>query len=187
MDLIIFPHFYALSKPVPKNNICWTFQLSQNLLCREKEHKVESQAYWGFCSSFLILTWMILRTPCNIPVDAILGAFQMYSIYFIYKTNEEEQSATAYVRISLTQNIHSQALCTSPAVGEAGDQSQCCNCLWSVYWFADSFVRDICSIKPHVEKGECAMSFQLQGCSMLSTPQWQQGALFQQLWLHLTV
>lgn len=48
---------------------------------------------------------MILRTPFNIPVDAILGAFQMYSIYFIYKTNQEEQNATAYVRISLTQNI----------------------------------------------------------------------------------
>jgi hypothetical protein len=35
------------------------------------------------------------------------------------------------------------------------------------------FVCDVCSIKPRVEKGECAMSFQLQGCSMLSTPQWQ--------------
>jgi hypothetical protein len=72
---------------------------------------------------------MILRTPFNIPVDAILGAFQMCSIYFIYKTNEEEQNATAYVRISLTQNIHSQAWCTSMTIGEAGDQSQCCNCL----------------------------------------------------------
>jgi hypothetical protein len=33
----------------------------------------------------------MLRTSFNIPVDAILGAFQMYSIYFIYSTNKEKQ------------------------------------------------------------------------------------------------
>ena len=130
--IIIFLHFYALSKPVPRKNMCYTFELSQNLLCRGEEHKVESQAYWGFCSSFLILTWMTSRTPFNIPVDAILGAFQMYSVYLIYETNEEERNATAYVHVSLTQNIHFQTWCTSPPIGEAGDQSQCYNCLISM-------------------------------------------------------
>lgn len=52
----------------------------------------------------------------------------MYSIYFIYKTNEEEQNATAYIHISLSQNVHPQARCTSSPIGEAGDHSAAVVC-----------------------------------------------------------
>ena len=164
-----FPSFLCLEQACAKKKICVThFNYHRICYAVGEEQKIESQAYCGFCSSFLILTWMNMRTPFNIPVDVIPWAFQMYSIYLIHKTNEEEQNATAYV--------HFQTWCTSPPIGEAGDQSQCCNCLWSAYWFADSFVHDICIFKPHMEKGECAMSFQLQGCSLLSIPQWQRRA-----------
>jgi hypothetical protein len=62
------------------------------------------------------------------PIEYSCGCHTK-SISDVYTTNEEEQNVTACIHISLTQNIYSQARCTSPPIDEAGDQSQCCNYL----------------------------------------------------------